>query len=708
MLTHEQILKYFDKDYTHGQEVREKAANDMVFAWVTQWDDDTLAGSDLEYRGEFNIIRKAVRHILTDLVINEVQVDFEPDEGTDDKASDILDGIYRANMRYNVSQEAKKNASQEAVACGVGAWELVAEYKNPWSEKQHLVRRPIYEANNCVFWDNNAKLLDKSDATRVTILESFSEDAYEALKDDLGIEDDGSNFAMPYTDLSFQWVTGSKQIYVGKFYHREIKTCKYYVYEDAFGTRREVESDDLDEQEDSLVDGGFDFVEEKKKKEWRITRYLVSGEKILETAEIAGEHIPVVPQYGERAFVDGVEWYEGVVRLAKDPQRLRNFQLSYLATIVARSPREKPIFGDEQIAGYEDMYEMSGAENNLPYVKMRTLDSQGNPLPMGPLGYIKAPEVPPALMASISESRAAVDDVASVGLMPDIADTDLSGKAINSIQKRLDMQSYTYQDNHKYAMRRDGEIFASMFSAIMDEEQEITLVNYDGSRKKETINKQKFDYVKDTAYTENDTTKMRFNVHATIGPAFESVREQQMEQLKELIMSQPPGSPTHTMLLNKFLTLTPGAGFEDIRDFANLQLVLSGVRKPETEEEMAALKQAQEAPKEPDANMVLAQAEQIKGQADIMAQENKKLELQLKMADLQEKYSGENKKRDSETAVNIAKVQQGERKLSLDEQKVMNDFALRLAELEQTYGRQLDGEVKSNMLVFDPLIGDFA
>ena len=142
--------------------------------------------------------------------------------------------------------------------------------------------------------------------------------------------------------------------------------------------------------------------------------------------------------------------------------------MSYLADIVSMSPREKPIFTAEQIQGFEDMYEIGGPDNNLPYLKQNGYDANANPLPVGPVGYVKAPEVPPALAASMMESRMAVDDVASAGLPADITDTDLSGKAVNALQKRLDMQSYTYQDNHKYAVRRDGEIYASMARDVYD------------------------------------------------------------------------------------------------------------------------------------------------------------------------------------------------------------------------------------------------
>jgi hypothetical protein len=55
-----------------------------------------------------------------------------------------------------------------------------------------------------------------------------------------------------------------------------------------------------------------------------------------------------------------------------------------------------------------------------------------------------------------------------------------------------------------------------------------------------------------------------------------------------------------------------------------------------------------------------------------------------------------------------AKTEQGYMKLKQEQDKQNEDFALKLTELEQAMGAQLDAEVASNRLVFDPQTGDFA
>ena len=49
-LTHEQLKEFQDKAYNSGFDTRLKGADDMLFAWITQWDDTYLSETDLGYR----------------------------------------------------------------------------------------------------------------------------------------------------------------------------------------------------------------------------------------------------------------------------------------------------------------------------------------------------------------------------------------------------------------------------------------------------------------------------------------------------------------------------------------------------------------------------------------------------------------------------------------------------------------------------------
>lgn len=694
-LTLDEIHQMHDKAYTHNQVIREKAADDLLFYVVTQWDENLLADVELSYRGEFNIIRKAGRQIMSDLKSNPVQVDFDPKDEDRDDAADILDGLYRSDDRVNTSIEAYWNASNEAVICGNGAWYLYTEYKSmrDGNKEQVIKRKPIYEANNNLFWDPNAKLLDKSDAKYCSWLHSYSPEGYidlvkELTGEDLNVED--ASFAFPQPSYVFPWVTQDKQVYVAEFYERKIVKDKVFKLVDPFGQEMTVRQSDIDYQLDDIIEAGFNIVEEKQIKKWQVKKYIASGDRILDVSIIAGENIPVVPMYGERFFVEGQEWYEGVTRLAKDPQRLRNFQMSYLAEIVSRSPRPKPIFAPEQIQGHEWMYELAGSENQLPYYLMNPSTANGEKLPLSPPAIMPEQQVPQSLMISMDMTRQAVEDVANPGLPQDIADPDLSGKAVIALQNRLDMQSMVYQENIKHAKRRDGVIYASMACEVYDSPRNAMITMPDGTRKKV----QMMEYVMDEQTGEfkaiNDISCTEFDVYSDIGPSYTTKKEQTQEKLGEMISALQPGDPLRNMLVLKSLGMMDGINFDDVRDYANRQLILQGVKEPDTEEEKAMVAQAQQAQQnQPNPAVMMAQAEMLKGQADMMSEQNKQAEIQLKAAEVQQKGY----------------------KIGLDEQMQVADIAKTNADTLQSLAkteqlsRQTIGQQIDNMQKVRPSVG---
>ena len=642
MLDLTEIKRLHDENFTNNQVTRQKAADDRVFSRVSQWDDGLLEDSQLYYRGEFNLIRKATRQITADLRANPVQVDFSPVDDSRRDGADVIDGLYLTDDRRNSTLESYANASMEAVDCGVGGWELFTEYETKTSgERNQVIRRkPIYEANNNSFPDSNAKALDKSDAMNWSILEPFSEEGYKRLYKKLTgsergtIERDGQNmpvsFAQPEQSYTFPWVSGSNKIfYIVRFYVKELISDTVLTLTDAFGSEIKFRESDLDKEiedgvtfMDELLEQGYEITDEEKVERYKVTRYIASGEKILKIEEVPGQQIPVVHCYGERTFVEGEEIWEGVVRLAKDPQRLRNFMLSYLADLVSRSPRPKPIFSPEQIAGFEFMYEENGADNNFPYYLMNRKTADGEDLPPGPLAYMQGSEIPKGLVELGIETREAVKDVADAGLPNDIADPDLSGYAIEQLHARFDQQSMVYQENMKFAKRWDAEIYAGIAAVIYDAPRRVTITKPDGERSQINLMDCVMNPETGEMETVNDLTNQEFEVYAEVGPSYTSKREKTREVIGSLAEKFTALDPEMAKALNyKLLTLMDGVNLDDIRDYANKQLLISGIRDPENEEEMAFLQDIQNQPKEPSAEMVLAQAEQGKAQAQQMREQ---------------------------------------------------------------------------------------
>lgn len=709
MLTLKKLQSLQGKAYCHGQETREKAADDMTFYHVSQWSDDILSATTLQYRGEFNILRKAGRQIAADLRANPVQVNFKPTSDSREDGADIIDGLYLTDDRTNTSLESYDNAAGEAIVCGVGAWELYTEYASNRAGIDHQVirRRPVYEANNNCFWDPNAKRLDKSDAMYVSILEPYSPGGYEQLKRDLGYDsDDGddedeekeeecddtpADFAFPEQSYGFNWRSGNDIVYIARFYHKKKVKDKVITLTDPLGQPLVLRESDLSEVMDDLIDAGYKIESEREFKRWEVRLYIASGDAILNGKEgpdgeregevIAGENIPVVPTYGERAFVNGEECYEGITRLAKDPQRLRNFQMSYLADIVSRSPRPKPFFFAEQVQGYEFMLEENGADNNYPYYLMNRLAADGSPLAVGPIAVMPEQTMPQALGVMIELTRQAVEDVANPGLPQDIADPDLSGKAVNALTNRLDQQSIVYQQNLKHAKRRDAEIYASMAVEVYDAPRDVTLTLPDGTTKNAKVMEAVQDKETGELVYLNDLTNTEYDVFAEIGPSYATKKEQTIDQLTRMAEGLMAVNPQMAQaLILQSLTLIDGINMEQVRKAARKQLVQSGFVEPDTDEEKAMLEQMANVPKQPDAAILLAQAEMAKAQATAMDTQRKAVN---------DQQTAQNNA--AKTQIDAFRAETDRAAVQVDAQKIGAEISYKQV---QTAGQVIDNAVK--------------
>ncbi|MCQ6444270.1 hypothetical protein NPN20_23700, partial [Vibrio parahaemolyticus] len=81
-----------------------------------------------------------------------------------------------------------------------------------------------------------------------------------------------------------------------------------------------------------LTDGSFELIGERTVKKRRVYCGLLSGAEWLEEPKrIPGEHIPLIPVYGRRSFVDNQERIEGHAAKAMDAQRLENLMVSMIA-----------------------------------------------------------------------------------------------------------------------------------------------------------------------------------------------------------------------------------------------------------------------------------------------------------------------------------------------------------------------------------------
>ncbi|MEY4952551.1 MAG: hypothetical protein RL299_975, partial [Pseudomonadota bacterium] len=465
----ERALARFDEVSLAQQEVRAQslAARRFVTIPGAQWDDEWGDQFENAIKLEVNKVGRGVEKIERDYRENRIVPDFRPDgKLADQDTADTLDGLHRADSYRFKSQQARDNAVFEAIAGGFGAYRLTTEWDDEQDkENDHLRINPaalITDADQSVYFDLNAKLYDKSDARFAFVRIAQTRSAFED-------EFDGMASDWPENRMKVQadWFT-PETVAVAEYYEREDVTDTLWIltYSLTDQERRLWASEMAKGELAGLKADGWQARSQRRKR-CRVRKYILSGAEVLEDCgHISGERIPIVPIYGKRYFVDGIERWKGHVQDKMDPQRLYNTLVSSLAEADAQSPREIPIFASSQM---DPALDLLWSEMNIkrhPYALVHPLinEATGDIISAGPIGMITPPQVPPA--------KAALLQLANNDLLEDMQDSseqvraNTSAEAMDIAATRIDAKSGIYLDNIRQSVQCEGEIYLGMVAEV--------------------------------------------------------------------------------------------------------------------------------------------------------------------------------------------------------------------------------------------------
>lgn len=618
----EEIKELVDDAEVSTDITREESSDMLVFARISQWDDDIGADVMTEFRGTFDYIKPKRNRILKDLWSNPVDIVFKPKDGADPDAAETLTGMFRADMQR--AEEARETALQDQVDCGFGAFRFTTEYESNFDDLNNYQRinmEPISEANNVVYFDSNAKKKDKSDARWCAIVTTFTDKGWERFCEENGIDYEKNEkptpFKQPHRSDSYFWRSKQDEIKVAEFYHKQRKRERVLMYEDPLGQVKAVYQREVKDVIDEMEAAGFVKIGEKMKERWVVKKYIVTGADILKEQRIPGEHLPVIPVYGDWSRVEGREIWRGVYHDAQDAQRLINWGWSYYGDIVAKGPREKPLVDPGQIQGFEYMWHVAGSDDNFPFRFINSKDPDGNPY--GPIDYLRNPEPPQAVIGMLQGMRQSVDDVTGGQASTEqMMNAQVTEGQLDRAMKGLEDEAYLYQNSFALAMKQAGRVYASMASELYDVPREVTVQGPDGSESSVMVMEAVFDEESGEEVVINDITNGQFDVYADTGPSFQSQREEARARLEQLY-PQMAGTAMGELVLMTYFTMLEGPQMDHLRDYARKQMILQGVMEAETEEEQQMVMQAQQQGQEPDANMLMAMAEMEKAKADQMS-----------------------------------------------------------------------------------------
>lgn len=613
---HATALARFDASWSLSKDVREDchAAGRFCFVPGAQYEGKTQGGSDYADMAkrfpkfEINKVRAEVLRIVNEYKNSRIAAKFRPgsSQASEDLA-DKLNGKMLADSEDSAATEAKNNAFTEGVSAGFGCYALstLTDEEEGDNQPPQIVFDPIYDATATVWFDTDSKRQDKSDSNWAFVMHSMTPAKFKQEYGSKEDDGDGSGEAdsMPQTldggdNYEYNWTNGNV-ISVAKYYQRRRESVKFVAYLNPLtGHRAVYDEEQIAAIEDELADIGYRKIDEKTRKVWRVYCSVISGDRVLEKAvRLPGSFIPVIPVYGQRNYLDNVEYITGHVQPSMDSQRLYNFSISAIAKTAQFGGRAIPIVNDAEVLGLEGDWANALADD-AAYVRLAIPnDVQGTDRAQyrpGLLGTLPPVQVPQAVAQLMEISDSDIATTAAAGQSNQEVPGNVASETVASFMTRTDMQSYGYMDNMAIAERHMAKVWLSMAREVYGSEQEVRIKRPDGSDEITHLSMQIMDRETGQITAINDLTTGKYDVTIDVGPSFVTQRQATVAMLVELLKTTPEGNPYYNVLYAMLIQNVYAPGMEPLKEFNQKQMLLSGIVPPKTPQEAQEIQAQQQ------------------------------------------------------------------------------------------------------------------
>jgi hypothetical protein len=403
---HHEALEQFSIASEADKEQRKLAVEDLLFvnAEDGQWDEDAIEKRRDRPRYTIDRISGAIDQLVGDQRQNRVAVTVEPQKDADEKTARIFSGLIRSIEQLSRAGNAYDNAYCEQITAGYGGWRILTEFSDDDSFEQDIKIQPINSAASTLFFDPSAEAYDCRDANFAFVITSISKEEFERKYPDSMPSD------VELTKLSSRrgadWYNGNA-VRIAEYWYKCPCTKRLGLLSDG----RTI---DLDEEKavlDELAAKGITVEQERSVDSYKIKMAVISGTEVLEKpVDWAGKYIPLVPVFGKTSYIEGKKYVRGIVRKAKDPQRIYNYASSSIIEAVALSPKNPIWITTVQAKGHENSLKTFNTKNSPFMLYNSDPSAPGKPQRGG------APEVQQALLMQVEQ--AGRDIFTTTGLEP--------------------------------------------------------------------------------------------------------------------------------------------------------------------------------------------------------------------------------------------------------------------------------------------------
>ena len=703
---HARAIKNIYTAFGGTQEQRDEIGEDKRFAEIAgaQWEGSTNAGFEMNDmagfpRIECNEIPIHISKVDSEYRRNRMTVRFRPSGNqSSQELAEQLNDSFRADWKESNGKEALDEAFKSCLLGGYSCVRMEAELEDeydPLNEDLKVTFNPVYDCETSVYFDLNAKSYDKSDARWAA--EIFTLTPEEA-EDEYGTRDFSCVHPSDY-QVMFDWSTPDV-VYISRYYWVQLEDTEIqsfinpmtkqqviYDLDDLNIDDDEYKNDDLEvEGSDDdpeygdisvyreLIDSGFEPIGKPRKMKKRVVYcgIMSGGEWLKEPYKIPGEHIPLVPMYGHRTFIDNQERVRGMVRMLKDMQRLRNFTLSMAMDNAQRA------MGDNikiiNIDGLPESLEEEWADyvtKRPAYLSVTSLrDANDNIVAQSPVvGDTGVTQMSPALVNLITYSDQAMRQIGGFNDVNNIP-SNIAVDTVDAIFNRMDNTSYIFMDNAAKTLRRIGEVWLSMKRQITGSMKIVNMIDEEGEERSAVFQGEIIDKKTGKKVGLNDLSVGKYDVDIDVGESTDSRRKEASKAMLDLLSKVPPTSPRFNQLLDFYLMSMDGYKLDDMQEMVRKDLLVAGVVQPKNEAEKREIAEKQQAAAEqPDPQMELIKAEQQKAQAEMVNAQTRAQEVQIKGITAQANAQ----KAQSETVKNYVEAESISKKDVLEAMRIMRE-----------------------------------
>ena len=532
-------------------ETREDEIDDLRFyagspdnRW--QWPADVLAtrgsvqGQSINARPTLTInkLPQHVRQVTNDQRQNRPSGKVIPaDDKGDIKVAEIYDGIVRHIEYISDADVAYDTACENQVAYGEGYIRILTEYTDPNSFDQDLRIGRIRNSFS-VYMDPMVQDPCGMDAQWCFVTEDVSKAEYERLFPN----------AMPISSIQNsgvgdqilgQWIN-EDTVRIADYYYIEHTKKTLNLY---YGNVSALSDSPQDKQMKLL---GMKPIRTRPVDVKQVKYCKTNGFEFLEENDWAGQYIPIIRVVGNEFEVDGRIYLSGIVRNAKDAQRMYNYWTSQEAEMLALAPKAPFIGYGGQFEGYEKQWKTANTQN-WPYLEVNpdVTDGQGGVLPLP-----QRSQPPMAQNGLIQAKMGASDDIKGATGQYDSSlgatSNERSGKAILARERQADTGTYHYVDNLARAVRCVTRQLVDLIPKIYDTERVARIIGEDGTSDMVRVNPDQQEPVKKITDQNGVVIQKIYNlgvgkydVCVTTGPSYMTKRQESLQAMTELLQGNP-------------------------------------------------------------------------------------------------------------------------------------------------------------------------